>query len=241
MWLQVNNTANIYEICMTVSTSFSSSSGYWCSILTSKCITPRCTQATRNSKCKGNTELLKLTPSSPSFIYPTISLHFPRGHTHHRKTINYLMLPSQKQIIKGRSPKIISTERVEKEGPERKTPRRSSQRKEIEIFLNTAVSNCRGTVTVLTHFSRSNKTLLYHSITLTFNRPCIPIFLPSTIPPSQTLPFVKLIPPFTLVWIYVSQFLFALSLFCRSHCHWKPRSDFVPVVSMLNFLLLYLL
>lgn len=44
------------------------------------------------------------------------------------------MLPSKQQIIKGGSPQMVSMEMLEKKGTERKTSRKPSQRKEMEIF-----------------------------------------------------------------------------------------------------------
>lgn len=76
MWLWMNNTSNIYEICMTVWTLISSSSGHWCNILTSMHITPGGTPAICKLKHKGNTDLPNPTPSSPSPLHPNISLFF---------------------------------------------------------------------------------------------------------------------------------------------------------------------
>lgn len=58
-------------------TFISSSSGHWCNILTSKHITPGGTPGICKLKHKGSTDLPKPTPSSPSPIYPSISLFSP--------------------------------------------------------------------------------------------------------------------------------------------------------------------
>lgn len=48
------------------------------------------------------------------------------------------MLPQELPIIKGQSFQMVPVERLEKEEAERKTLMKPSQRKQMELFLNTA-------------------------------------------------------------------------------------------------------
>lgn len=127
-------------------------------------------------KHKGNTDFPKPTPSSPSPMYPSISLFSPEATlpTEQPELFDVaLRTANHKRLIppngtSGKAGERRSRKENAHEGFKEKT--NCTYFKHCWVWCFIFFSACsRGTVTVLTSFDRSNETLLYHSITLTFN------------------------------------------------------------------------
>lgn len=240
----MNNISNIYEICRTVC----SSTGHWCNILTSMHNIAGGTPAICKLKHKGNTDFPKPTPSSPSPMYPSISLFSPEATlpTEQPELFDVaLRTANHKRLIppngtSGKAGERRSRKENAHEGFKEKTNCAYFKHCWVWFFFfflvpaaEEQLQSWQVSIEVMKHFCTT--ALLWHLIDHVFPSFSLTWFLHL-----KHYSFKINHSIYTCLDFCVTVSTLPLSLFL-SHCHWKTRNYFVPVVSILNFPLLYLL